>query len=183
MVPFAIARRCCRCSLLLPFALLACSARSRGRSAVPRYIVTASPIDVGLGTAALCIAVDTLNEHGVWWWQPGTSGCANRSTGPAVFEADQATVSQSTRSPAINVGFRLPLHSTIRPFVDIHLVLEHGSMRAVASRASVPTLRRSNLDVPPVDGSLDRRRDDQSRYRGAVQRESLDTVRGTEFGP
>jgi hypothetical protein len=131
---------------------------------VPRYIVTASPIEVGLGTP-LCIAVDPRKEHGVWWWQPGASGCASRSTGPGVFEADSATVSQSTQSPVINVSFRLPLHSIVRPFVDIHLVIEHGTMCAVASCAPVPILRRDDLDVPPVDGSRDRQRDDWSAHR------------------
>jgi hypothetical protein len=121
-----------------------------------RYIVTASPIDIGTSAPGLCVAVDPSTEHGVWWWEPGTSGCASRSTGPGVFEADQATVSPATQSPTIGVRFRVGLHSMTRPFVEIHLVIEDGSMRLVASGARVPILRRRNLDVPPVDGSLDR---------------------------
>jgi len=153
---FPIARMRRRSYLfLLPFELLGCSARPCSRSAVLRYIVTASPIDIGTFTRGLCVAVDPGTEHGVWWWEPGTSGCASRSTGPGVFEADQATVSRATQSPTISARFRVGLHSTTRPFADIHLVIEDGSMRVVASGTRVPILRRCNLDVPPVDGSLD----------------------------
>src|SRR5215213_5496383 len=154
MMPVPIARMRRRSYLfVLPF-VLGCSARLCSRSAVPRYIVTASPIDVGTFTPGLCVAVDPSTEHGVWWWEPGTSGCASRSTGPGVFEADQATVSHATQSPAINVRFRMGLHSMARPFVEIHLVIEDDSMRVVASGARVPILRRPDLDVPPADGSL-----------------------------
>ena len=157
MMPFPIARMRRRSYLfLLPFELLGCSARPSSRSAVLRYVVTASPIDIGTSTTGLCVAVDPSTEHGVWWWEPGTSGCASRSTGPGVFAADQATVAKETQSAAISVRFRVQLHSRTRSFVEIHLVIEDGSMRAVASGARVPILRRRNLDVPPVDGSLDR---------------------------
>jgi hypothetical protein len=136
--------------------MLGCSAGLRSRAAVPRYIVTASPIDVGTGAPGLCVAVDPSTEHGVWWWEPGASGCASRSTAPGVFEADQATVSHATESSAIDVRFRVGLHSIARPFAEIHLVIEDGSMRVVASGARVPVLRRPDLDVPTADGSLDR---------------------------
>jgi len=33
-----------------------------------RYLVTASPINVGVVSGALCIAVDAHDQQGVWWW-------------------------------------------------------------------------------------------------------------------
>ena len=74
-----------------------------------RYLVTSSAIDVGRGIR-LCIAVDPRDPHGVWWWQPGASGCTSRSTGPTVFHADQAAVSPSARPEVTTVSFRLGLH-------------------------------------------------------------------------
>ena len=59
-----------------------------------RYVVTASPIKVGVVSGALCIAVDVHDQQGVWWWEPGRSGCSSRSTGPGVFHAEQAKVGQ-----------------------------------------------------------------------------------------
>jgi hypothetical protein len=49
----------------------------------PRYVVTASPIDVRVGSG-LCVAVDPSDPKGVWWWQPGED-CSSRSTGPMVL--------------------------------------------------------------------------------------------------
>ena len=36
-----------------------------------RYVVTASPINVGVVAGALCIAVDAHDRQGVWWWRAG----------------------------------------------------------------------------------------------------------------
>lgn len=113
-----------------------------------RYVVTASPIDVGVVTGDLCIAVDRLDQHGVWWWQPGRSGCSTRSTGPGVFHAEEATVLPATPSGAIEVGFRMPVHSLTSPFADVRLVLESGTIRAVASGERVPTEARNDLEIP-----------------------------------
>jgi hypothetical protein len=144
-----VARTRCRCfPFLLAWALVACEATSPPRSTAPRYLVTADPIDVGFGDRGLCVAVDPLDEHGVWWWEPGSSGCADRSTGPGVFQADQATVSRSGRAGPITLGFRLGTHSLARPFVHVRLVVEDGQMRALESGARVPIRRRSDLDVP-----------------------------------
>jgi len=155
MTQVVIARRRRRTVfLLLSLAVLACSATSQ--SMVPRYITSASPIEY------LCVAVDPLQKDGVWWWQSFTSGCATRSTGPGVFKADQATVSHATRSTVV-ITFRVGMHSTTEPFREIHLVIEGDSMHSIASGAGVPVVRRDNLDVPPIDGSLDRPRADRRR--------------------
>jgi len=136
-----------RCFLVLLILTLAACSSFRSPSATPRYIVTAKPIDIGVRTR-LCVAVAALDEHGVWLWGHGSLGCASRSTGPGVFKADQAAVSQRTQSSPIMLGFRLALHSTTRPYVQVRLVVENGEMRAVDSGARVPILRRNSLDLP-----------------------------------
>jgi hypothetical protein len=132
--------------LVLAFLLTACRSISPSHAHLPRYLVTVTPIEVGLGTLGLCIAVDPLDQHGVWWWEPGASGCATRSTGPSVFHADEATISTMKPGPT-TVGFRLQTHSSTRPFIDVRLLMEGNSMRAVQSGAQVALQRRSDLDV------------------------------------
>jgi len=116
----------------------------------PRYVVTASPIDVGLGPSGVCVAVDPLDRRGVWWWEPGASGCATRSTGPGLFHADKATVSRSVHSGPTALSFRLQTHSTTRPFIDVRLLVDDGNMRALESGARVLTSRRHDLDIPEL---------------------------------
>ena len=127
-----------------------------GRAGLPltaqtdtEYIVTATPADVGVVSQALCIAVNPLDQHRVWWWEPGASGCSTRSTGPGIFHAEQATVSRARApSAAIEVGFRMQLHSRTSRFAEVLLVLEGGSMSNVASDVRVPAESRRDLDVP-----------------------------------
>jgi hypothetical protein len=115
---------------------------------VTRYIVTATPIDVlGVAHPGLCVAVDPTDAQGVWWWEPGRSGCSSRSTGPTVFRAERATVTAPTQSGAIEVHFRL--QRMVTGPRDVGLVLQGGGIRVIASGARVATERRSNLDVPP----------------------------------
>jgi hypothetical protein len=112
----------------------------------PRYIVTATPIDVlGGGHLGLCLAVDPTDTHGVWWWEPGPSGCAKRTTGPAVFHGDEASVVASSASGAVDVRFRLQLTTGFR---DVHLELQGGAMQLSGSASRVATGRRGDLDVP-----------------------------------
>ena len=117
-----------------------------------RYIVTTAPIDVGAGPLGLCVAVDPADPQGVWWWEPGQSGCSSRSTGPGVFHAGEATVLARTESAKIEVRFRLPLHgrpgSTMPTFVDVRLAIQDGNMLAATTGTRVPTDRRNDLEVP-----------------------------------
>jgi hypothetical protein len=106
-------------------------------------------MDVGVGSG-LCVAVDPLDREGVWWWEPGASGCSSRSTGPNVFHAEQATVSLSAQSGPVALSFRLQTHSAARPFVDVRLVLENGNMRVIETGAQVPIRQRSDLDSTEV---------------------------------
>lgn len=135
-----------RSGLVLPIlSLVACGPATQSPPAVPRYVVTVSPIDVGV-SPGLCVAVDPLDSHGVWWWEPGDT-CASRSSGPGVFHADLATVSQSAPSGQIAISFRLGTHSATRPFVDVRLVVEKEEMLALESGARVRVERRTDLEV------------------------------------
>src|SRR5438046_391930 len=116
--------------LLLVSSAIACHSTTRTpvQHVTAHYLVTDSPIDVGVGPG-LCVAVDVLDPHGVWWWEPGATGCPSRSTGPNVFHADQAHVSRETSASPVSVSFRLGTHSTTRPFIDVQMVVESGTMR------------------------------------------------------
>jgi len=114
-----------------------------------RYIVTATPVDAVGGGWGLCIAVDPTDAHGVWWWQPGPSGCGSRITGPTVFRADRGQVRVSTISSAISASFTLQLHNGSR---DINLALHDSEMLIADSGMRVPTERRADLDIPPAYG-------------------------------
>jgi hypothetical protein len=115
------------------------------------YIITSAPIDTGVTAPALCIAVNTAEPAGVWWWQPGHKGCETRSSGPGLFRGIQVAVTAGTSSQ-LEVRFQLKVISVQHPsgeLVEVALVLEDQSMRAQASGARVPTHRRSNLVIPP----------------------------------
>jgi len=133
---------------LLAFLLVTC----RPMPAAPRYIVTSVPIDVGLHSPGLCVAIDPTDLHGVWWWEPGRRGCSSRSTGPGVFHADDAMVEARAGSTEIEARFRLELHgypgSTMPSFVAVRLAVQNGGMRALASGAEVSIERRHDLEVP-----------------------------------
>jgi hypothetical protein len=132
--------------ILLTFVLFACASTSHPPA---RYLVTESPIDVGVGTG-LCVAVDPADQHGIWWWQPGASGCGSRSTGPGVFHAEEATVSRPTPAGETALGFRVGTHSATRPFIEVRLVMKNGRMRALESGAEVAVQPRTVLDVPEM---------------------------------
>jgi hypothetical protein len=134
------------CFLLLGLSLAACRT---GAPLVPRYVVTVTPFSVvDPRHPGLCVAVDPADAHGVWWWEPGPSGCSTRTTGPTVFRAHLATVGKPSASGAIDVGFQVPL--MVGPPRDVRLVLHDNGMREVASGTQVSTERRSNLDIPPA---------------------------------
>jgi hypothetical protein len=117
----------------------------------PRFIVTATPIDIGVGTQ-VCIAVDPADPRGVWWWQPGRLGCATRSTGPGVIAAERPAVARPTPD-AIDVSFQVGRH--VGPPADVRLFLISGGtrMRSIASGAEVATERRADLNVPEAVGA------------------------------
>jgi hypothetical protein len=96
------------------------------------------------------LGVDLNDRTGVWWWQPGGSDCGSRSTGPGVFHPEAATVTRSAQRDAYEVGFRLGTHSSTRPFIDVRLLVEGGTMRMAGSKEHVRLLRRSDLAIPEM---------------------------------
>jgi len=95
----------------LPFVMMATCAlvvapAASAQKSGAHYIVTATPIDVGLATH-FCIAVNPADSQGIWWWEPGRNGCASRSTGPGVFPAENAEV--YTDRGVTQVRFRVQL--------------------------------------------------------------------------
>jgi hypothetical protein len=138
--------------MLLVAALVGCRTTPGAGLAAPRFIVTAMPIDVGVVSTKLCVGVDPDDAHGVWWWQPGASGCGTRSTGPGVFRAEQSVVTSRHGSMPIAVTFRIQLKrapgSGLPSFADVHLVVEDHAIRAAASGVRVATARRADLELP-----------------------------------
>jgi len=134
---------------LVTLDLVAC--RSTPTRSVPRFFVTAAPIDVGISAVGLCIAVDPDDPEGIWWWEPGRSGCSSRSTGPGVFRAENARVARG-QSATIDVYFRLQLVTgpgVAGPrFADVRLVMGDTDFRSIVSGRQVSIERRHDLDVP-----------------------------------
>ncbi len=133
-----------------------CRPAQQRRDSGSRYLVTESPINVGV-SPDLCVALDPNDQHGVWWWEPGASGCRSRSTGPGVFDAEQAVVSHSSTG-SIAAGFRLPTHSETRPLIEVRLHIEGSRMRALETGAQVSVQTRVDLDLPEMPPAGGRRR-------------------------
>jgi hypothetical protein len=116
---------------------------------LPRYIVTTTPVDAVGGGFGLCIAVDPTDAHGIWWWDPGPSGCATSRNRPTVFRADRAQVKTSRNSSLISASFTLQLHVGSR---DVNLALQNSEMRIMDSGLRVPTHRRPDLEIAAAFG-------------------------------
>jgi len=112
----------------------------------PRYIVTTTPVDV-VGGVLVCIAVDPADAHGVWWWQPGPSGCATRITDPTVFAAEHASVTPSRDGGLVEASFKM--HFMSGPH-DVQLALKDSEMRISGTDVRVSTRRRGDLEIPPA---------------------------------
>jgi hypothetical protein len=130
-----------RCGLIGIVALAGCHG-----GGAPSYVVTTSPLDLGVGTG-ICVAVDRHDQHGVWWWEPGLSGCSTRSTGPDIFPADAASVT-SGAGEASDVSFRIQTHSRTSSFVDVRLVVSEREIRVLNSGARVSAHVRRDLRLP-----------------------------------
>jgi len=110
------------------------------------YVVTAEPLAVS-ASAKLCIAVDATEQR-IWWWESRIRSCATRTTGPDVFRAENAAVTNN--GDVLRVSFDLPLHgrSGDPTHLQVRLVIENGQMRSLTSDAAVPTLYRADLNIP-----------------------------------
>jgi hypothetical protein len=118
-----------------------------------KYVVTSAPLSLSVPSRPLCVAVDPDDAHGVWWWEPGESGCASKSTGPGVFHAENASVARYKGSQAIELRFRIPLHGP-PDFVDVALTVENGRMRSRDGAARVAVEHRGDLNVPDLPPHL-----------------------------
>jgi hypothetical protein len=132
-------------------ALLGCQSPQPLPPAVKSYLATERTIDVGVGPR-LCVAVDLSDPAGVWWWQPGSSGCGSRSTGPGLFHPEGATVRPSAQNGVHEIVFTVGTHSATRPFVDVRLLVDRGTLKVAGSTESVPLVPRSHLEIPEKAG-------------------------------
>ncbi|MGH9411805.1 MAG: hypothetical protein ACRD1V_20400, partial [Vicinamibacterales bacterium] len=129
----------------LAIAITGCRSAQRAESS-GRFLMTDAPVDFEPNGGGICLAVDPSDRNGIWWWQPGPTGCASRSTGPNLFRAD-ATFSGPTSGSVTTVAFGLSVHSTTRPFVTLMFVFDDDSIRVPATNATVGLHRRADLDV------------------------------------
>jgi len=133
-------------------AVAACRAASPVSPQSLRYAVTTMPIDTGVGSPAICVAVDQTDASGVWWWEPGPAGCATRSTGPAVFRGERGSVSPRPGTTAFDVQFQMQMitgpASTAPASRTVALVLQQENLLATASGARVAVARRADLEIP-----------------------------------
>lgn len=128
--------------LLLGLSLVGCLASGHANA---RYIVTATPFDLLKSShPGFCVAVDSTDAQGVWWWEPGRSGCSSRSTGPKVFPANRGIVAKV--SGAIDLQFEVQL-MTGDP-LQVKLTIDDAGMRREPSGERVSIERRRDLDVP-----------------------------------
>jgi len=116
------------------------------RSSQPRYIVSTTPmLFIDPRHPGLCVAVDPTDAKGVWWWEPGRSGCSSRSTGPNPFPAAAARVARTT-SGTLDVSFEIQLMRA-GPRV-VRLEVTDREMREAATGLNSRTERRATLDIP-----------------------------------
>lgn len=110
------------------------------------YIVTKSPVDVGMASHGLCVAVDETDPHGISWWDPGRGGeCSTRSS--SIMPGDRPSISRAAGG-SIDVRFRLGLVSREPDaHIDVVLTIDGQTMRGM-SGARVPVVRRNDLKIP-----------------------------------
>jgi len=128
--------------LLLTVSLGGC-ARSHGEA---RYLVTGAPLAIFAKHTGFCVAVEPTNPRGVWWWEPGKTGCASRSTGPTVFPAEAATVTHVGED--IAVQFQISMQSGVP--VQIKLTIDDHGWRREPAGERVALATRSDLEVPEL---------------------------------
>jgi len=114
------------------------------------YLVTTAPLDVGVRSLRLCIAV---RNSDVWWWQAGPSGCQTRTS--SVTQADRVmiTTTQTDKRFTFALPRTLLPESTNGDSVVVSVVL-HVDGEALSSVgpngliAQVAIVERSNVDIP-----------------------------------
>jgi hypothetical protein len=149
--------------VMVAAAAAACHAGVR-RTSPPRYAVTALPLDVGVRPVMFCLAIDPNEPSGLWWWEPGPSGCTSRSTGPGVFHGDHTEV-RSSGTGDVDARFEIQLHGAGARRVEIGIA--NDTILAKSTGAGVPVERRYTLDIPGLQDTSSWR---DSARRGSVSR-------------
>jgi len=110
------------------------------------YFVTTTPVDVGMPSQRLCVAVDEANPHGIFWWDAGRGGqCSTRSS--SLMTAERPSVSRAADG-SIDVRFRLELISREpNAHIDVVLSIDGQTMRGM-SGTRVPVAKRNDLKIP-----------------------------------
>lgn len=128
---------------------MACGSSGPSPPSTSSYIVTIDPIVVGVGRG-VCLAVNPNDAQGAWWWGPGQSGCATRSTGSGLFQPDDIKVIVVTGSERIDVSFRMQVHALpgSATYRDVRVTIQGRDMLAEATGARVKTERRNDLEIP-----------------------------------
>lgn len=132
------------CAVLTSIVLggVGCALFTTPKPATRSYVISSVPIEARRGLL-FCFAVAAEPPTGVWWWQPGPTGCDSRITGPGLFQADGARV--VTRTGVVDASFRIALME--EGPTDFSLSIANGEMRLGVSGPSVPTMQRARLDV------------------------------------
>ena len=144
------------CLVSSSFVLCGCQSSSSPKP-LPRYIVTAVPLDISGNGVGLCIAIDPVDANGVWWWQPGPSGCTTSILGPVpVMRAEGAQVNAFDNAGSIEVGFKVQLRSLtatgLADYREVKLTVKDDTMQLAGSTARIATERRHDLKIPAAYG-------------------------------
>ena len=113
----------------------------------PRYLVTAAPVDVGRGIEQ-CIALELGAVDRVWWWGPGRTGCATRSTGPGLFPISDAEITRRPDGSAATISYDVPLIPAGE--LPVVLVLDGSMVHAAAVGKAVRLEPATTLEVPEL---------------------------------
>ncbi len=140
-------------TLMFPLAVVGCERTNPDPDhSAPHYVVTRSPIEVGVGSG-ICVAVDPDDPGGVWWWQPGND-CSKRTTGPGVFPGEQAVITRGPEPATTDIRFRVQVHrapgASEPPYVDVRLTLKNGRLGTPGTNNSVETITRRDLEIPEM---------------------------------
>jgi hypothetical protein len=113
--------------------------------------VTAAPLDIAGNGAGICLAIDPVDAAGVWWWQPGPSGCSTSILSPIpVMRAEGARVNAFDDVRSIDVAFKIQLVSST--YSDIKLTVKDNQIQGIGSNVRVATERRHDLKIPRAYG-------------------------------
>lgn len=95
-----------------------------------------------------CIALETGPVERVWWWGPGRTGCATRSTGPDLFLIADARITREPETGVVTISYSLPLIPAGE--LPVVLVVEGQTVQSADTRQPVALEPTPSLDVPEL---------------------------------